>query len=106
MPAKSIVESFGCTDIAEVGGCGAVEAATSRLLGRVAGGHLRHRRAEALVVVHLEDVYLASVARPLGYVGQIELVGQSMDDAALRRGQVGRESHAVAVGCLLEEKEL
>src|SRR5690242_16710863 len=106
LPAKCVVKPFRCTDIAEVGGCSTVETAAPWLLGGMAGGHLRHRGAEALVDVDFEDVHLASVARALGYVCQIELVGQGVDDASLRGRQGRREGHAVTVGGLLEEEEL
>lgn len=56
--------------------------------------------------MHLENVDLAGVAGALGHVGQVKLVGQGVDDAALWGCQGGREGHAVAVRGFLEEEEL
>ena len=56
--------------------------------------------------MYLEDVYLTLLTSALGYVGESKLMGQGVDDAALRGSQGGGEGHAVAFRGLLEQEQL
>lgn len=76
------------------------------MFSRVVRRHLRHGRAQSLVIVHLEDMDLALFASSLRYVGERKLMGQGVDDAALRWRQCGGEGHAVTFRRLLEQQQL
>jgi hypothetical protein len=105
LAAESAVKSTFSSDIAEVRGRSTVQI-TAGLLGCVVHGHLLHWGAQALVVVHFENMDLSLLASSLRHVGKRKLVGQGMDNAALRGRQSGGEGHAIALGRLFEEKEL